>query len=117
MLRGTRLLLNHEARSIAFALRKHCPGWFDPEVGKDRIIFHILDGVRYRSVTVHQRGSPKISTSGSKKIRLKRVYLVNKFKFHSQATADELQLEINLVDIPDGYTQDDTHRILHCKLR
>jgi hypothetical protein len=116
MLRGTRLLTSHEARSVAVALRKHCPGWFEPEVGQDRIVAHLLDGIRYRSVHVHQWGSLKSSTAG-KSIRLKRVYLVNKVKFHSKATADELQLEINLENIPAGYTQDDMQRILHCKLR
>jgi hypothetical protein len=114
MLRGIRVLVPREARSVGATLRKHCPGWFEPDIGRDTIGTNIVDGVRYRAKMIRQRDSARFRMGGKK---LKGVYLVNKVKFHSKATADELQLEINLEDIPAGYIQDDMHRILHCKLR
>jgi hypothetical protein len=116
-LRGIRDITVFEARSIAVTMRKHCPRWFELQEGRDTLVPALKNGQRYRRLLTHPK-DPVGAEESERKRKMKEVYLVNKFKFHSLASAEELRLEIhNLEDIPAGYTKDDLHRILHCKLR
>jgi hypothetical protein len=115
-LRGIRDITVVEARSIAISIRKYCPGWFELQEGRDALVPALKNGQRYRRLCAHPK-DPVGAEEAERKRKLKEVYLVNKVKFHSLVTVDELRLKIDFDEIPPGYTKDDMHRILHCKLR
>ncbi len=56
-------------------------------------------------------------SSGQRAKRLKNVYLVNKRKFYSPATPEEMLMKLDLGSMPDGYVEEDIHRILQARIR
>ena len=140
VLRGTRFLTRREARSIAGTLRKHCVHIFEPPGMRDGLMAAVQDGFRYRDSLVHKDPKDPIggvssrdtaaaaaaTTATGRPKRLKDAYLVNKRKFYSAATDEELQFglylesstdELDLDKIIESCSQDDMHRILQCRIR
>ena len=116
VLRGTRPVNAKECRSVAGTLRRHCVHLFEPPGLRDGLATAVHNGYWYRySLIYKDPGVGKDSCNKGRK--MKEVYLVNKRKYYSLASEVELMLELDLENVPSGYSQDDMHRILQYKIR
>ena len=126
VLRSSRFLKIKEARSIAGVLRSNCNNIFPFTQVEDRLPEHIQDALRYADslekkkrvleggASHKQEGEGNHDLPGAKKAkRLKEVYVVNKIKYHSTATADELSSEVD----PNELDTEDGHRIIQAIIR
>jgi hypothetical protein len=122
VLRGTRQLNRQEGRSIAGTLRKHYNQLFDPPGMRDGLALSLLDGYRYRCSLIHREQPPAMTPaaaaaqelrSAAKARKLKEVYLVNKRKYHSLATEEELHRKLD----KEEEDMEDIHRILQSRIR
>ncbi len=123
VLHGSRALKLEECRSIARTLRQYCINIFPNKPGDDPLPRRVSDKVRYVRAEIEKKrirsgihaagGSGDIEPPSKKVKRVKEVYLVNKTKYHSTATQEELagDLEEELTNTEDG------HRILQAKIR
>jgi hypothetical protein len=106
-------------------LRSECGNLFPFTPGLDRLPLHLQDGLRYADAVVKKQsiqegisqakrvGEDRNSSVPKKVPRLKEVYLVSKAKFHSVATENELNLNMDA----DFLDSEDGHRIIQAKIR
>ena len=115
VLRGSRPVNAKECRSVAGTLRRHCVHLFEPPGLRDGLATAVHNGYWYRYSLIYK--DPGVGKDSCKGRKMKEVYLVNKRKYYSLASEVELMLELDLENVPSGYSQDDMHRILQYKIR